>query len=542
MATAVDYGRMYTPDKMYTGYVNTDTRVGDEVVTQGLAQDLEAFYNKSDSSGDKAKALELLSSLRLGGERQQEPYPRPHTAMPTVGGQYHSNPYVTSYTRDYPMKEQPFTGATRPMTSHGFRNGPIGDTTYAEEYKDKPNRPASPIRSGSASGQRNNNPHPLQAFMVWRFPTKTMAEPKPSPWSEELTDDKINQVHKRLCQSTYQTDYLGIPQGFQLKSAYTLPPDWKADIPYTLDSVARYSYQNPTQPEQLKLPISRYGSNKKKSLAVNGTSKYTLSRYGSNKKKSLAVNGNKKKFKYTWSRYGSNKKKSIAVNGTSKYTLSRYGSNKKKSIAVNGTSKYTLSRYGSNKKKSIAVNGTIPTASLRYNHIKQRTTYDKHYNDNSGAVVQQIKDVGRKLGAETLKKYYEKAAPEDKDTIKRILDAYRTGDMPPSKPVHAPTPPPYRPASRTPSRSNQPSTPISESDNSVPINISNRVSGPNSPAMTPNPMRKPGSRVACTPITDYNSGNPTNYSRPQQFQFPMQVPMPNYSPAPAPYSPPQFLH
>lgn len=114
--------------------------------------------------------------------------------------------------------------------------------------------------------------------------------------------------------------------------------------------------------------------------------------------------------------------------------------------------------------------------------------------------------------------------------------------MPPSKPVHAPTPPPNRPASRTPSRSNQPSTPISDSDNSVPINISNRVSGPNSPALTPTPIRKPGSRVACTPITDYNSGNPTNYSRPPQFQFPMQVPMPNYSPAPGPYSPPEFLH
>lgn len=67
--------------------------------------------------------------------------------------------------------------------------------------------------------------------------------------------------------------------GFQLKSAYTLPPDWKADIPYTLDSVARYSYQNPSQPEKLKLPISRYGSNKKKSMAVNGTSKYALSKY-----------------------------------------------------------------------------------------------------------------------------------------------------------------------------------------------------------------------------------------------------------------------
>ncbi|VDI17997.1 Hypothetical predicted protein [Mytilus galloprovincialis] len=276
---------------------------------------------------------------------------------------------------------------------------------------------------------------------------------------------KINQTGQHTYRSGSASTKKIIIQPLQLttkalnvsikKCAYTLSNQLEETVQTRLDSVARYSYQNPTQPEKLKLPISRYGSNKKKSMTVNGT---------------------------------------------------------------------------------------IPTASLRYNHIKQRTTYDRHYNDNSGNVVQQIKDVGRKLGAETLKKYYEKAAPEDKDTIRRILDAYRTGDMPPSKPVHAPTPPPYRPASRTPSRSNQPSTPISDSDNSVPINISNRVSGPNSPAITPTPVRKPGSRVACTPITDYNSGNPTNYSRPPQFQFPMQVPMPNYSPAPGPYSPPEFLH
>lgn len=49
--------------------------------------------------------------------------------------------------------------------------------------------------------------------MVWRFPSKAKAEQHPSPWSEAATDDMMNQVHKRLCQSTYQTDYLGIPQG-----------------------------------------------------------------------------------------------------------------------------------------------------------------------------------------------------------------------------------------------------------------------------------------------------------------------------------------
>lgn len=53
----------------------------------------------------------------------------------------------------------------------------------------------------------------LQAFMVWKFPSKTQVSQPGMPWSEELTNEKLNQVTKRLCRSTYQRDYLGIPQG-----------------------------------------------------------------------------------------------------------------------------------------------------------------------------------------------------------------------------------------------------------------------------------------------------------------------------------------
>jgi hypothetical protein len=59
--------------------------IGDEVVTEGLTTDLQAFYDKATSSEDKAKALQLLSAIRSGEERPQEPCPRPHTAMPAFG-------------------------------------------------------------------------------------------------------------------------------------------------------------------------------------------------------------------------------------------------------------------------------------------------------------------------------------------------------------------------------------------------------------------------------------------------------------------------
>jgi len=50
-------------------------------------------------------------------------------------------------------------------------------------------------------------------------------------------------------------------------------------------------------------------------------------------------------------------------------------------------------------------------------HIRNRTTYDRHYNDNSDAVVQQVRDLGHKLGAEALRKYYEHASGEGMESI-----------------------------------------------------------------------------------------------------------------------------
>lgn len=54
----------------------------------------------------------------------------------------------------------------------------------------------------------------------------------------------------------------------------------------------------------------------------------------------------------------------------------------------------------------------VPTASGRHMHIRNRTTYDRHYNDNGDAVKQQVRDLSHKLGAEALRKYYEQASGE----------------------------------------------------------------------------------------------------------------------------------
>lgn len=185
-----------------------------------------------------------------------------------------SGPYETTYQREFVQRAHPSIIASRPKTSNCYgepetvpQRPLVSD--YQAEYYAKDQSPASPIRVGSSSGNRANKPHPPKSFMMWKFPSK--AYPTSSPWSDELTNEKLNQVNKRLCRSTYQTDFLGIPQGFQVRSAYgNLPSDWKENVPYTFDSTQRENYRMPQQQPEHLLPQNRYGCNKKKHLAVNG--------------------------------------------------------------------------------------------------------------------------------------------------------------------------------------------------------------------------------------------------------------------------------
>lgn len=50
--------------------------------------------------------------------------------------------------------------------------------------------------------------------MVWKFPSKiTETQGGGAMLSETVTNEKLQQITKRLCQSVYQNDYLGFPQG-----------------------------------------------------------------------------------------------------------------------------------------------------------------------------------------------------------------------------------------------------------------------------------------------------------------------------------------
>ncbi|KAK7498668.1 hypothetical protein BaRGS_00010045 [Batillaria attramentaria] len=422
MATLVDTVGQTTDFNMGLG--KFETALGDEVVTEGFAKELEHYYDKAESPSDQNKCMQLLSSLRFGGDTRKNDVAllRPKTAMAALA--------VTLQVNGAPLRVKSrgpaiFLGATgdrvfliydtsqdrtkqrtresmyrfqtqtlelsviehksrftahylcfRPMTSQGFAEPDTipqaqRNTTYDEEFHKKHQRPASPYRSGTASGNRNNKPHPPKSFMVWKFPSKTHPFQHPTPWSEELTNEKLNQVTKRQYRSTYQNDYLGIPQGFQVKSAFNLPPDWKERVPYTLHSFQRSTYRTPQQQPELVVPTNRYGANRNKHLASSGV---------------------------------------------------------------------------------------IPTANLRAVGIKTRTTYDRHYNDLAPAVAQQAYDVTRRLGADMIRAQHEKAfveEPRAESGCRVPVDDYHYHQESgvPASPAPTPTPPAYtRPSVPTPTR------------------------------------------------------------------------------------------
>ena len=66
------------------------------------------------------------------------------------------------------------TIAYRPMTSNAFRvpynlSDPIGPSHYDSQYYHKTVKKEEPIRSGTSSGYRSNNPHPSQVLISLLF-------------------------------------------------------------------------------------------------------------------------------------------------------------------------------------------------------------------------------------------------------------------------------------------------------------------------------------------------------------------------------------
>lgn len=220
-------------------------------------------------------ALIRIDASRDYKSRDYKPQLRPKTAMTSSSPNKLMDPYTTSYDVNYgnPPTHNRSTPAERPATSRGYTasyklGGKIGRTQFADEYGEKRmDERTTPIRSGTSSGARSNNPHPHQSFMVWRYGkddkrTESCGAPAANRNYKQLSDSVLDEIIRDNFKSTYDNDYMGIPQGYQMKEAIGAPDDWLEGIPRPDDTSFRRTYKTPQQHPAHKLGTSRYDCNK----------------------------------------------------------------------------------------------------------------------------------------------------------------------------------------------------------------------------------------------------------------------------------------
>jgi len=111
--------------------------------------------------------------------------------------------------------------------------------------------------------------------MRWKLAKKRengmIAAPAKHLGYRKLDNDMMNQILKDQLKSTYQNDYLGIPQGYQVKGAIDAPQDWRQSIPRPVVTTFRHTYSGvPHEEKQLIGNTTRYGCNRNKNIAAHG--------------------------------------------------------------------------------------------------------------------------------------------------------------------------------------------------------------------------------------------------------------------------------
>ncbi|KAM9453244.1 testis-expressed protein 26 isoform 2-T2 [Salvelinus alpinus] len=198
---------------------------------------------------------------------------RAKTAMAAVEW----DPYETSQKRDFIYRPSSSTPVLHPTTIRAQRTSyalacPVGETVYNEDFCWKPATKLDSIRTGSASGNRRNNPHTSQSFMVWRLPKgqKQSSAGGWSPWKSPPSEEEIRNALTAQYRSTYQTDYLGMPQGLHLTHPILTPLNHTRQVPHCTHTEMRHNYRQPRERSELRGNISRYGCNALHGVAPRG--------------------------------------------------------------------------------------------------------------------------------------------------------------------------------------------------------------------------------------------------------------------------------
>ncbi|XP_030007934.1 WD repeat-containing protein on Y chromosome-like [Sphaeramia orbicularis] len=159
------------------------------------------------------------------------------------------DPYETSQRRDFTYRPNSSAELLLCPTSTSFidsfsQSRPFGSSVYHEDFNWKPACKPECIRTGTASGQRRNNPHPSKSFMMWRLPRDATrsSEYVSFPWKCSPSEGEICKALTAQYRSTYRCDFMGMPQEKRL-----VPPCSRRRVPTSTDTEMRDSYRQPKQ-------------------------------------------------------------------------------------------------------------------------------------------------------------------------------------------------------------------------------------------------------------------------------------------------------
>ncbi|XP_075246389.1 uncharacterized protein LOC142339914 [Convolutriloba macropyga] len=272
------------------------------------ARNILSYFDKLSKIEDQRKCLEICASLlndvqvtSWGGEPENEVVKLPPTgdnrpissrvktplgsnraqsasrSSDTILRRDHSallNAYETTYDRQF---SRPMTAVSivRPRSAYPSASDELSElrkhytSTYSTQFYEKEPARTAPIRSGSGSGHRRNNPHPLRSFMIYQLP-KSQPLGLMVPQLPEFGDRTIESAIRGKTTSTYHQNYLGLPPGVNIKSAFKAERDASksADVTKLQRSNSFYEtttgrvFTNPESPELLKQDnYTRHGCN-----------------------------------------------------------------------------------------------------------------------------------------------------------------------------------------------------------------------------------------------------------------------------------------
>uniref|UniRef100_A0AAQ4PAP1 Uncharacterized protein n=1 Tax=Gasterosteus aculeatus aculeatus TaxID=481459 RepID=A0AAQ4PAP1_GASAC len=201
-------------------------------------------------------------ALNLNVERQTTV-----SSIPGEEGKQWWDPYETSNRRQFichpKSAAEILVCPTSTFVDSSSKSGALGSTVYNRDFGWKPPCKPECIRTGTASGQRRNNPHPSQSFLKWSLPGDATQSSEYVVFPREChpSEGEIRMALTAQYSSIYRCDYAGMPQGHNHRNngeVRIAPWQSRPEVPLPADTEMRENYRQPKQKPGLQRNYSPY--------------------------------------------------------------------------------------------------------------------------------------------------------------------------------------------------------------------------------------------------------------------------------------------